>query len=57
MGLGLWLKTELAQHPKNLVELSVRDLQMRHVLYLYYKNNIVNEEILDFIDFLSSKDF
>lgn len=57
IGLGLWLKTKLAEWPKNLVELSVRDLQMRHVLYLYYKNGIANEEILNFIDFLSSKDF
>ena len=57
IGLGLWLKSELAPPPEGLVDLEVTDLQLRHTLYLYYKNNIVNEQLKDFISFLTSKNF
>ena len=57
IGIGLWLDTPLAPTPENLVELRVNDLQLRHTLYLYYKNNIVNEQMKDFIDFIKSKEF
>ena len=57
IGIGLWLKSELAPPPEGLVDLKVNDLQLRHTLYLYYKNNIVNEQLKDFISFLTSKSF
>ena len=57
IGIGLWLKSKLAPPPKNLVELSVKDLQLRNVIYLYYKNDIVNETLKDFINFIISKEF
>ena len=57
IGIGLWLKSDLAPAPENLIDLDVRDMQLRHVLYLYYKNNLVNEQIKDFIAFLTSKEF
>ena len=57
IGIGLWLQSELAPAPEGLVDLSVKDLQLRHTLYLYYKNNIVSEQLKDFISFLTSKSF
>ena len=57
IGIGLWLKSELAPPPEGLVDLKVSDLQLRHTLYLYYKNNIVNEQLKDFISFLTEKNF
>ena len=57
IGIGLWLKSELAPPPSGLVDLNVKDLHLRHTLYLYYKNNIVSEQHKDFINFLTSKDF
>ena len=57
IGIGLWLQSELAPAPEGLVDLRVKDLQLRHTLYLYYKNNIVSEQIKDFISFLTSKEF
>lgn len=57
IGIGLWLQSEFAPPPEGLVDLDVRDLQLRHTLYLYYKNNIVNEQVKDFISFLTSKKF
>jgi LysR family transcriptional activator of glutamate synthase operon len=57
IGIGLWLKSELAPPPDGLFDLDVKDLQLRHTLYLYYKNNIVNEQLKDFIAFLTSNKF
>ena len=57
IGIGLWLKSDLAPAPEGLVDLNVKDLQLRHTLYLYYKNGIVNEQLKDFISFLASKEF
>lgn len=57
IGIGLWLKSKFAPPPKNLVALSVKDLQLRQFIYLYQKNGIVNERVKDFIDFLTSKEF
>lgn len=57
IGIGLWLKSDWAPAPNELIELNVADLHLRHTLYLYYKNNIVNEQLKDFINFLTSKDF
>ncbi len=57
IGIGLWLDSKFAPPPKELVELNVKDLRMRQVLYLYYKNNIISEQLRDFINFLTSKDF
>ena len=57
IGIGLWLKSKLAPPPKELVDLNVSDLNLSHTLYLYYKNGIVNEQLKDFIKFLTSKDF
>ena len=57
IGIGLWLQSDLAPAPEGLVDLKVKDLHLRHTLYLYYKNNIVNEQLKDFISFLTSKEF
>lgn len=57
IGIGLWLKSKLAPPPEELVDLNVTDLNLSHTLYLYYKNGIVNEQLKDFIKFLTSKDF
>ena len=57
IGIGLWLNSSLAPAPKNLVELKVNDLQIRHTLYLYQRNNILNDQVKDFIEFLKSKEF
>lgn len=57
IGIGLWLNSPLAPAPKNLVELKVNDLQIRHTLYLYQRNNILNDQVKDFIEFLKSKEF
>ena len=57
IGIGLWLQSELAPAPEGLVDLQVEDLSLRHTLYLYYKNNIVNEQLKDFIAFMSAKEF
>ena len=57
IGIGLWLKSRLAPPPENLVELSVKDLNLRHIIYLYYKNNLFGEELKEFIDFITSKKF
>lgn len=57
IGIGLWLQSELAPAPEGLVELTVKDLHLRHTLYLYYKNGIVNEQLKGFISFLISKSF
>ena len=57
IGIGLWLKSKLAPPPNGLVDLDVTDLHLRHTLYLYCKNSIVNEQLKDFIDFLTSKEF
>ena len=57
IGIGLWLQSELAPPPEGLVDLKVDDLNLRHTLYLYYKNGIVSEQIKDFIAFMSAKKF
>ena len=57
IGIGLWLKSKLAPSPSDLVDINVTDLQLSHTLYLYYKNGIVNEQIKDFIKFLTAKEF
>ena len=57
IGIGLWLQSELAPPPEGLVDLKVGDLNLRHTLYLYYKNGIVSEQIKDFIAFMSAKKF
>ena len=57
VGIGLWLKSPMSPAPKNLVELSVTDLNLRHNLYLYYKNAPLNDQLKDFIEFLSSREF
>lgn len=57
IGIGLWLNSKLAPTPDNLVELYVKDLQLGHSIYLYYKNRGVNEQVKDFIEFLRSKEF
>ena len=57
IGIGLWLKSEFAPPPEGLVDLTVKDLQLRHTLYLYYKNGVLSEQLTDFINFLTSKKF
>ena len=57
IGIGLWLKSDLAPAPSGLVDLNVNDLHIRHILYLYYKSGIVNEQLKDFINFLTSREF
>lgn len=57
IGIGLWLKSKFAPSPSDLVDINVTDLQLSHTLYLYYKNGIVNEQIKDFIKFLTAKEF
>ena len=57
IGIGLWLKSKFAPPPSDLVDINVTDLQLSHTLYLYYKNGIVNEQIKDFIKFLTAKEF
>ena len=55
-GISLWRKYKLPQ-PDNLVNLSVSDLQARQTMYLYYKPNITNADLKDFIDFLKDREF
>lgn len=57
IGIGLWLKSKFAPPPSDLVDINVTDLHLSHTLYLYYKNGIVNEQIKDFIKFLTAKEF
>lgn len=57
IGIGLWLQSELAPPPEGLVDLVVKDLHLRHTLYLYYKSGVVNEQLKDFISFMTSKNF
>ena len=57
IGIGLWLNSELAPAPKNLVDLDVRDLDIRYTLYLYYKNLSSDEQLKDFVEFIMQKEF
>lgn len=57
IGIGLWLKSELAPPPSNLIELKVKDLNLHHTIHIYHKNGVVDEQIKDFIDFITSKEF
>ena len=57
IGIGLWLKSELAPPPSNLVELKVKDLNLHHTIHIYHKNGVLDEQIKDFIDFIISKQF
>lgn len=57
IGIGLWLNSSLAPAPKNLVDLDVKDLDIRYTLYLYYKNLSANEHLKNFFDFIMQKDF
>lgn len=57
IGIGLWLNSPISVPPENLVDLSVSDLQIRHTLYLYYKNAAISEQVKDFIDYLSSQKY
>ena len=57
IGLGLWLKTDIAPPPTNLVELDVTDLQIRHTIYLYYNHTPINDRLKDFISFLSEMEY
>lgn len=57
IGIGLWLKSRFAPPPEGLMDLNVTDMHLSHTLYLYYKNNIVSEQLKDFINFLISKEF
>lgn len=57
IGIGLWLNSSLAPTPENLVELDVKDLQLGHTVYLYYKNNGMSEQLKDFISYLRSREF
>lgn len=57
LGLGLWLKSEQDPPPRDLVDLNVKDLQLRSAVYLYYKHACTDEQIVDFIEFILTKDF
>lgn len=57
IGLGLWLKCDQDPAPKDLVDLNVRDLQLRSSVYLYYKHTYTNAQIRDFVEFILSKEF
>ena len=57
IGIGLWLNSNLAPAPENLVDLRVRDLDINYTLYLYYKNLNKNEQLKDFFDFITGKEF
>lgn len=57
IGIGLWLNSNLAPAPKNLVDLDVKDLDIRYTIYLYYKNLSANEHLKNFFDFIMQKEF
>ncbi len=57
IGLGLWLKCDQDPAPKDLVDLDVKDLQLRSSVYLYYKPDCTNAQIRDFAEFILSKHF
>lgn len=57
IGIGLWLNSNLAPPPENLLELSVKDLDIRYTLYLYHKNLSTNEQLKEFVDFITLKEF
>ena len=57
IGIGLWLNSNLAPPPDNLIKLKVKDLDIRYTLYLYYKNLTSNEQLKDFVEFITMKDF
>ncbi len=57
IGLGLWLKCDQDPAPNDLVDLDVRDLQLRSSVYLYYKHACTNAQIRDFVEFILSKEF
>ena len=56
LGISLWRKYKTPQSD-GLVNLSVKDLQARQTMYLYYKRNEANEQVKDFIHFLSEREF
>lgn len=57
IGIGLWLNSSLAPAPENLVDLCVQDLDIRYTLYLYHKNLNKSEQLKDFVEFITEKDF
>ena len=57
IGIGLWLNSNLAPAPENLVDLWVKDLDIHYTLYLYYKNLSMTDQLKDFVDFIMQKDF
>ncbi|MBQ9784501.1 MAG: LysR family transcriptional regulator [Clostridia bacterium] len=54
LGLSLWRQYKTPQ-PDQLVNLSVSDFQVRQTMYLYYRRNALNEQIQNFIDYLTAR--
>ena len=56
LGISLWRKYDTPQ-PDGLVNLNVTNLQARQTMYLYYKRTQTNNQVKNFIEFLSTREF
>ena len=57
LGLGLWLDSDNEPAPAGMVDLNVKDLRLSSSVCLYHKHANINDQLKDFVDFITQKEF